>query len=103
LTWKRKRARIAQRLLESLETLSEEAIESLWIAEAERRNRELDEDPSLAIPGNEVLREARARLRGDAEVTRRLNEIFADGDLAKEQALEASELVVTGSDWSEDQ
>ncbi|HVG07633.1 MAG TPA: addiction module protein [Thermoanaerobaculia bacterium] len=59
----KERARIAQRLLESLEALSENEIESLWYQEAERRDRELDEDPSLAIPADEVMREARARVR----------------------------------------
>ncbi|MEA2561516.1 MAG: hypothetical protein QOH06_3020 [Acidobacteriota bacterium] len=59
----KERARIAQRLLESLEALSENEIESLWYQEAERRDRELDEDPSRAIPADEVMREARARVR----------------------------------------
>jgi putative addiction module component (TIGR02574 family) len=56
------RARIAQKLLESLETLSKQEIESLWLDEAERRDQALDEDPSRAIPAAEVMREARARL-----------------------------------------
>ena len=59
----KERARIAQRLLESLEALSENEIESLWYQEAERRDRVLDEDPSRAIPADEVMREARARVR----------------------------------------
>lgn len=58
----KERARIAQRLLESLEAPSQEEIESLWLDEAERRDKALDEDPSRAIPADEVLREARARL-----------------------------------------
>lgn len=58
----KERARIAQRLLESLEAPSQEEIESLWLDEAERRDRALDDDPSRAIPADEVLREARARL-----------------------------------------
>lgn len=56
------RARIAQKLLASLEALSEPEIESLWLDEAERRDQALDEDPSRAIPAAEVMREARARL-----------------------------------------
>jgi putative addiction module component (TIGR02574 family) len=56
------RARLAQRLLESLDTLSEQEIQSLWLDEAERRDRDLDADPSRAIPAAEVLREARSRL-----------------------------------------
>jgi putative addiction module component (TIGR02574 family) len=58
----KERARLAQRLLESLETLSEDEIEVLWLEEADRRDRALDEDPSRAIPGEDVLREARALL-----------------------------------------
>jgi putative addiction module component (TIGR02574 family) len=56
------RARLAQRLLESLEALSEEEIATLWLEEADRRDQALDEDPSRAIPGEDVLREARALL-----------------------------------------
>ena len=56
------RARLAQRILESLEVLSEAEIEALWLQEAERRDRALDEDPSRAVPGDEVMREARTLL-----------------------------------------
>jgi putative addiction module component (TIGR02574 family) len=56
------RARMAQRILESLEDLSEGEIETLWLQEADRRDRALDEDPSRALPGADVLREARALL-----------------------------------------
>lgn len=59
----KERARIAQLLLESLETLSEGEIESLWYEEAERRDRALDEQSIRAIPADEVMREARARVR----------------------------------------
>ena len=58
----KERARLAQRLLESLESLSEGEVEALWLEEADRRDRELDADPSRAIPGAEVLREARSLL-----------------------------------------
>jgi putative addiction module component (TIGR02574 family) len=56
------RARLARRILESLEILSEDEIAALWIQEAERRDRALDEDPSRAIPGDDVMREARSLL-----------------------------------------
>lgn len=56
------RARLAQRLLESLETLSENEIAALWLQEADRRDRALDEDPSRAVSGEDVMREARALL-----------------------------------------
>lgn len=58
----RARARIAQKLLASLDDLSDEEKLQLWAEEAERRDAELDADPALARPGPEVLREARARL-----------------------------------------
>jgi putative addiction module component (TIGR02574 family) len=58
----KERARLAQRILESLEVLSEAEIEALWLQEAERRDRALDEDPSRAVPGEDVMREARSLL-----------------------------------------
>jgi putative addiction module component (TIGR02574 family) len=58
----KERARLAQRILESLETLSDDEIEVLWLEEADRRDQALDADPSRAIPGADVLREARALL-----------------------------------------
>ncbi|HEX4965817.1 MAG TPA: addiction module protein [Thermoanaerobaculia bacterium] len=45
-----------------LEALSEQEIEALWLEEADRRDQELDADPSRAIPGADVMREARALL-----------------------------------------
>lgn len=48
-----------------------------------------------------VLQEA-VRARRDAEVTRRLNDLFADGELAREQVREASELDAAGTDWSDE-
>jgi len=58
----KERAQLARRILESLEFLSEAEIETLWIQETERRDRALDEDPSRAIPGDDVMREARTLL-----------------------------------------
>jgi metal-responsive CopG/Arc/MetJ family transcriptional regulator len=46
-----------------------------------------------------VLAEA-VRARRDAEVTKRLNELFANGDLAQDQAQAASEWDTVGTDWS---
>lgn len=48
-----------------------------------------------------VLQEA-VRARRDAEVTRRLNELFAAPDLAQEQAHAAAELDAAGTDWSDE-
>lgn len=56
------RARLAERLLESLETLSEEENERIWLEEAARRDADLDADPSKGRSAEDVLRDARARL-----------------------------------------
>lgn len=57
------RARLAEILLESLDTLSEDEHRRLWAEEAARRDAELDADPSMGRPAEEVFRDARARLR----------------------------------------
>jgi len=57
----RSRARLAERLLESLETLSETEIQALWEDESERRDLELDKDPNLARSAGKVLRKARSK------------------------------------------
>jgi hypothetical protein len=48
-----------------------------------------------------VLQEA-VRARRDAQVTNRLNELFADSGLAREQARGANELDAVGTDWSDE-
>jgi metal-responsive CopG/Arc/MetJ family transcriptional regulator len=48
-----------------------------------------------------VLRYA-VRARRDAEITRRLNELFAKPELADRQRVEASELDAAGTDWSDE-
>lgn len=48
-----------------------------------------------------VLRAA-MRARSDAEVTRRLDEIFADPAVAAEQVRVADELNSAGTDWSDE-
>ena len=42
------------------------------------------------------------RARRDAEITRRLNELFADPVLAEVQRREAAELDAAGTDWSDE-
>ena len=54
----RSRARLARKLLESLETDHERA----WYDEAERRERELDEGKTDTIPAREVLRRLRSEI-----------------------------------------
>jgi len=60
------RARLAVRLLSSLEetTESPEEIEKIWIAEAERRFRELRDGVVEGIPAREVFTELRAKRQG---------------------------------------
>ena len=57
------RARLAERLLESLEDLSEEENARLWTEEARRRDRQWDASRGQARSSAEVLRDARAKLR----------------------------------------
>jgi len=57
------RAKLAQKLLLSLETLSEEELEQAWLVEADRRARELDHGEVQPVPAEEVRRKARTLLR----------------------------------------
>lgn len=59
----RDRARLAERLLQSLETLSDEENAKLWAEEAQRRDQAWDANPSSGRPADEVFRTARARLK----------------------------------------
>jgi putative addiction module component (TIGR02574 family) len=57
------RARLAEKLLQSLESLSDEENAKLWAEEAERRDQALDADPSVGRVSADVFRDARARLK----------------------------------------
>ncbi|MGZ8947773.1 MAG: addiction module protein [Methylococcaceae bacterium] len=57
------RAKLAHKLLLSLEDMSEPEIEEAWIDEAERRAVEIDQGLVQLIPAEEVSRKARALLR----------------------------------------
>lgn len=57
------RAKLAHKLLLSLDTLSEEELEQAWLHEADRRARELDRGEAQPIPAEEVRQKARALLR----------------------------------------
>ena len=59
----RARARLAGKLLESLEDLSEEENARLWAEEAQQRDAEMDANPNSAVPAEEVFRDARAKLK----------------------------------------
>jgi len=57
------RARLAEKLLESLENLSEDEDAKLWAEEAKRRERAWDAEPGVGRPAAEVFRDASARLK----------------------------------------
>ena len=57
------RARLAKKLLESLESLSDEENERLWAEEADRRDSAWDSTPGAGRPADDVLRDARAKLK----------------------------------------
>jgi putative addiction module component (TIGR02574 family) len=57
------RAKLAQKLLLSLENLTESELETAWLDEAERRAQEIDEGLVQLIPAEEVSRKARALLK----------------------------------------
>jgi hypothetical protein len=57
------RASMAHELLSSLESLSEAEVEQLWVEEALRRSAEIDAGLVETIPADQVIAEARARLR----------------------------------------
>jgi hypothetical protein len=56
------RARLAGKLLRSLEALSEAENEKLWAEEALRRHQEMEKGVAIGRPAEDVFRDARARL-----------------------------------------
>jgi putative addiction module component (TIGR02574 family) len=57
------RARLAARLLASLEGIAEPEAETLWLAEAERRLAELESGATVSAPADEAFRKSRSALR----------------------------------------
>lgn len=57
------RARLAEKLLESLETLSDEENARLWAEEAQRRDEAWEADGPSGHSAADVFRDARARLK----------------------------------------
>ena len=57
------RAKLAEKLLKSLEDLTDEENEQLWAQEAWRRHEDIDAGVVKARAGKDVLRNARSRLR----------------------------------------
>ena len=60
---RRERARLAQRLISSLDHEAGADAERLWLAEAERRLAELKSGKVAAIPAERVIKKVRASLR----------------------------------------
>lgn len=58
----KERARLAGKLLESLEGLSEAENARLWAEEAQRRDADMDKNPDSGSPAEEVFRDARVAL-----------------------------------------
>lgn len=59
----RDRAKLAEKLLASLDTLSDEEADRLWADEAERRLKEYRAGRMKAIPADEVARKAQRLMR----------------------------------------
>lgn len=55
------RAQLTHTLIQSLSTLPESEISALWLAEAERRDAEMESGQAIGIPGEEVFRRIQAR------------------------------------------
>lgn len=60
---KEERAQLIQRLVLSLESPTEEELKSDWLFEARRRAEELDNGSVQAVPGDDVMRKARALIK----------------------------------------
>jgi metal-responsive CopG/Arc/MetJ family transcriptional regulator len=68
-----------------------DAVDRAAEARHESRNRFITRVLEMAV-----------RARRDAEITRRLNEVFTSPDLAAEQRSEAAALDAVGTDWSDE-
>ncbi len=57
------RAKLVERLLDSLENLPEQEAEALWLDTAERRAREIDDGQVQLVTPEELERRVQARLK----------------------------------------
>jgi putative addiction module component (TIGR02574 family) len=57
------RAKLIERLLESLDTLPEQEAEALWLDTAQRRAREIDEGTVQLVTSEELERRIQARFK----------------------------------------
>ncbi len=55
------RAQLTHALVQSLATLPESEVAKLWLAEAERRDAEMESGQVQGVPGDEVFRRLYAR------------------------------------------
>ena len=60
---RRERARLAQRLISSLDSEADADVDKLWLQEAERRLGELKSGKAAGIPAEKVIRKARSTLQ----------------------------------------
>jgi hypothetical protein len=58
----RERARMAGQLLESLDDLSADELENLWLDEAQRRDTAVQDGKLQSVPAQQVIGELKARL-----------------------------------------
>jgi metal-responsive CopG/Arc/MetJ family transcriptional regulator len=75
------------------------AVPEELLAAVDRAARERHESRNRFV--TRVLEQA-VRARRDAEITRRLNDLFADREIANEQRDEAAELEAAGTDWTDE-
>jgi hypothetical protein len=62
------RAKLADLLVESLDSIELDQIEQTWLAEAKRRRDEVRHGNVRTIPGPEALRRVRATVANDLEI-----------------------------------
>ena len=75
------------------------AVPDELLAAVDRVARERHETRNRFV--TRVLEQA-VRARRDAEITRRLNELFASAETAEKQRDEAAELDAAGTDWTDE-
>jgi len=59
----KERARLAERLLASLEGTADPDAEALWLTESERRLDEIESGAAVGVPAGELFRKSRSKLR----------------------------------------
>ncbi len=62
---------LAQRVWDSVEHFADPAVERAWMDEADRRWREIKEGKVQCVPADDVMKQARDRLRRGSSTTTR--------------------------------